>query len=78
MLNTLYLRCSEALSELWASTERRTRRQEGQGMVEYALILVLIAVIAIGVIAAVGTRVSATFSRISCGLQSPPPPGGCP
>ena len=41
----------------------------GQGMVEYALILVLIAVVVIIVLSVVGNQVNNVFSNISNGLN---------
>ena len=43
-------------------------REEGQGMVEYALILVLIAIVVIVILSTVGKRVNNVFSNISEGL----------
>jgi pilus assembly protein Flp/PilA len=43
-------------------------RDEGQGMVEYALILVLIAVVVIVVLIVVGNQVQNVFCNISGGL----------
>jgi pilus assembly protein Flp/PilA len=43
-------------------------REKGQGLVEYALILVLIAVVVIAILTVLGTQVSAVFSRISSAL----------
>ncbi len=43
-------------------------REEGQGLVEYALILVLIAIIVIVILRVLGQKVSSTFSQISSGL----------
>jgi len=45
-------------------------REKGQGLVEYALILVLIAIVVIAVLTLLGTRVSEVFSRIANALQS--------
>jgi pilus assembly protein Flp/PilA len=50
-------------------SERRRRRglpvgQDGQGLVEYALILVLVAIVVIGVLTTMGTRISAAFQDI--------------
>lgn len=42
--------------------------EEGQGLVEYALILVLIAIAVIAILSVLGTNVSRVFSRISSGL----------
>ncbi|MBV8086736.1 MAG: Flp family type IVb pilin [Candidatus Dormibacteraeota bacterium] len=44
-------------------------REEGQGMVEYALILVLIAVVVLVVLTAIGKEVNNVFSNISSGLS---------
>jgi len=43
-------------------------REEGQGLVEYALILVLIAIVVIIILGILGTQVSTIFSQISSGL----------
>ena len=39
-------------------------REEGQGLVEYALILVLVSVVVIAVLTFLGQQVDAVFSRI--------------
>lgn len=43
-------------------------KEEGQGLVEYALILVLIAIVVIGILTVLGGRVSEVFSEINSGL----------
>jgi pilus assembly protein Flp/PilA len=43
--------------------------EAGQGLVEYALILVLIAIVVIGILTVLGGQVSAVFSEISSGLE---------
>jgi len=43
-------------------------REEGQGLVEYALILVLIAIVVIVILTVLGNQVSTIFSTISEGL----------
>jgi pilus assembly protein Flp/PilA len=43
-------------------------REKGQGLVEYALILVLIAVVVIAILALLGGQVSAVFSQIYSAL----------
>lgn len=45
-------------------------KEEGQGLVEYALILVLIAIVVIGILGLLGGRVSTVFSQINSGLSS--------
>ena len=42
----------------------RLARQQGQGLVEYALILVLVAIVVIGVLTTLGTRIEAAFGDI--------------
>jgi len=44
--------------------------ETGQGMVEYALILVLIAVVVIVILTTLGHRVNNVFSNISHGLSN--------
>jgi pilus assembly protein Flp/PilA len=43
-------------------------REEGQGLAEYALILVLIAVVVIAAVTLLGTGISQTFSNIASNL----------
>ena len=45
-------------------------KEKGQGMVEYALIIVLVAVVLIVVLALVGDQISNVFSRIISGLAT--------
>ncbi len=47
---------------------RQDRGDDGQGMVEYALILVLIAIVVIVTVGVVGKKVTNVFSNISSGL----------
>jgi pilus assembly protein Flp/PilA len=42
--------------------------EPGQGMVEYALILLLIAIVVILVLTILGTQLSITYSRIAAGF----------
>jgi pilus assembly protein Flp/PilA len=44
-------------------------KEKGQGMVEYALIIVLIAIVVIVILALVGTQVSNIFSKIASALN---------
>jgi len=46
-------------------------KEEGQGLVEYALILVLIAIVVIGILSILGGKVSTVFSTINSGLKTP-------
>jgi len=46
----------------------RTHTTRGQGLVEYALILVLIAIVAIGSLTMLGHRTSQVFEQVNCTL----------
>ena len=46
----------------------KLRQEEGQGLVEYALIIVLIAIALIAVLGFMGDAIGDTFSRISAAL----------
>jgi len=52
----------------------RRRRQAGQGLVEYALVLMLVAVVAIGILTTLGTDVTSVFQNISDALKGPAAP----
>ncbi len=56
------------LSNLFLRLRELFHREEGQGMVEYALILVLIAVVVIVVLIVLGNQVKNVFCNISGGL----------
>ncbi|MCJ7667908.1 MAG: pilus assembly protein [Anaerolineae bacterium] len=45
-------------------------REEGQGLVEYALILVLVALIVIAILMVLGPQIGNVFSRITSGLAT--------
>ena len=40
-------------------------REEGQGLVEYALVLVLVSVVVIAILTLLGPQIGVVFSRIS-------------
>ena len=44
------------------------RRQAAQGFVEYAVILVLVAIVVVGGVTLTGRRVSSTYTNIDCTL----------
>ncbi len=54
---------------LWQTYAPTGRREEGQGLVEYALILVLVAVLLIVALLALKDQLSSSFSTIQSGLQ---------
>lgn len=43
--------------------------EEGQGLVEYALILFLVAIVVIGILIVLGPRVGSIFSAVTKGLS---------
>ena len=45
------------------------KEESGQGMVEYGLILALIAVVVIGVLSGIGTNLTSKFKKIGDELQ---------
>lgn len=61
--------------------------EDGQSMVEYGIILALISVVAIGIVQAVGGKVTTAFTKVDTELgtavgggggAAPPPGGGNP
>jgi len=56
---------SELLLKLTNLRHRAMEREEGQGLVEYALILVLVSIVAIGALAAIGTNVSNVLQAVA-------------
>ncbi len=60
-------RCVDLMS--WIPTRHVEDEEEGQGMVEYALILVLISVVAIITMRVLGTTVAQKFSDITNSLS---------
>ncbi len=45
------------------------KREQGQGLVEYALILVLVAVVVIAVLTLLGPQIANTFSMVTNGMS---------
>lgn len=56
------------LMRLYGKVASLRDREEGQALVEYALLLSLIAIVSIAVLTTLGTQVSAIFSKISGSL----------
>jgi pilus assembly protein Flp/PilA len=48
-----------------------TKDEEGQGLVEYALILFLVAIVCIAVLFLLGGQIQSVFSQVSGGLANP-------
>ena len=57
------------MTRLWTRVPGRIKEDEGASMVEYALLIVLIAIIALLAIRLAGNQVSSAFSEIGSGLQ---------
>jgi Flp pilus assembly pilin Flp len=49
---------------------RRSKGKKGQTLVEYALILAFISVVAISVLISLGQQVKATYTKINSGLST--------
>jgi pilus assembly protein Flp/PilA len=62
------MRTYVAVLGLRDSLEELRTREEGQALVEYALLLALIAVVSIAVLTVLGTKVSHIISKISTSL----------
>ena len=52
------------ITQLWV----RSRSDEGQDLLEYALLVALIALVAVGAITAAGTNVSTIFNNIAAAI----------
>jgi len=55
--------------DLWVKFQNKMQADEGASLVEYALLLVLIAVVAIVVITQVGKNTSSTFGEVGKALE---------
>lgn len=53
---------------MWKVVNRLRRRQEGQALVEYALILALVSVVAIAALTLIGTNVDAILDQVGNAL----------
>ena len=62
------MRAYLALAGVGDSLSELRKREEGQALVEYALLLALIAIVSIAVLTVLGTKVSHIFSKISVKL----------
>ena len=58
------------LCRCWIAVRERAVLQEGQALIEYALILGLVAVLTIGVLQATGANVSGLLNQISSSMSS--------
>jgi pilus assembly protein Flp/PilA len=60
-LKSLYVRLSTSISAV--------KNQKGQGLVEYALILVLIAIVVIAMVTGIGGKANEVFSTVNSALN---------
>jgi pilus assembly protein Flp/PilA len=60
----------ELINRAHIALASRLEREDGQAMVEYALILALVSVVAIGTLKLVGTDVNSVFNNIKTQLDS--------
>ena len=54
---------------LWTKVTTWVKDEKGASMVEYALLVVLIAIVALVAVSIAGQEVSETFSEVSSGLD---------
>ena len=54
---------------LWTKVTTWMKDEKGASMVEYALLVVLIAIVALVAVQIAGTEVSETFSEVASGLE---------
>ena len=64
MMNSM----KRSLKTLWTKAIAWTADERGASMVEYALLVVLIAIVALAAVAVAGDELSETYSEISSGL----------
>lgn len=57
--------------KLFEKLTRVVKDQKGQGLVEYALILILIAIVVLAAVQGIGLSTNNTFSSVNNGLNSP-------
>jgi Flp pilus assembly pilin Flp len=58
------------LSRLRTAARERLVMEDGQALIEYALILGLVALLTIGVLQALGTNVSGLLNKVSSSMSS--------
>jgi pilus assembly protein Flp/PilA len=59
---------SDLMLKLFVQLQTLRAREEGQGMVEYALILVLVSIFALVALRTIGTNVNTVFGSINSAL----------
>jgi len=64
------LRLNTELLRVYSALRDRVEREEGQALVEYALILALIAVVSILILQALGLNVSRVFDSVNTSVSA--------
>jgi pilus assembly protein Flp/PilA len=59
---------------LWLAARERMAREEGQALVEYALILALVSIVSILVLQALGLDIKGVFQRVETAVSNTPTP----
>jgi pilus assembly protein Flp/PilA len=62
---------SQEMTELLLKLKTFWNREEGQGLVEYALILVLVSIVAITALGLIGTNVNNVLNTVANALDLP-------
>jgi pilus assembly protein Flp/PilA len=62
---------ADLMARFMVALEYLRKDQRGQGMVEYALILVLVSIIAIVMLTGIGNSVNAVFEAVNTALALP-------
>ena len=61
---------SNHLKNFYKKSKLVLKNEDGQGLVEYALILVLIAIVVMAAVTSIGTTTNSAFIRVNSGLTS--------
>jgi pilus assembly protein Flp/PilA len=56
------------LTKFFVKMQNKMQDEAGQGLVEYALIIVLVSIVCIVALGALGTRVNSVFVAITAGI----------
>lgn len=64
----MWIKMSLTLSQLLGGLAARLRREEGQTMAEYAMILALIVVVTAAVVVTLGGKISSVFNNVTGSL----------
>jgi pilus assembly protein Flp/PilA len=64
------LRLYMELSRIQSALQARLEREEGQAMIEYALILALISIVTIAVLRLIGVSINGLFTKVNSALSA--------